>query len=285
MLLASHLVKVHDAYGLKGTVDILKKAGFDAIDFSLDIEEYYTNEYDDWFFTEARKYIEEKGMTVCQAHAPFPTSFLDEEENERRFDVIVRSMRFASLLGAPMIVIHPCMHLSLTEEGNFDRMFEYNLAFYRRLIPYAEKFGIKIALENIPTTITAKPSGLAKLYDTLDHPVFTICLDTGHFIVPSVNEDLCEAIRLLGARLADGCTHIHDNFGNWDMHTCPFHGKIDWESVMKALSDIGYRGNFDNEAFLFMHTLPSELYPAALTYMASVGKYLIGRFEYHQKNK
>lgn len=36
MKLASHLTKVLDAYGLEKTIDILEKAGFEAIDFSLD---------------------------------------------------------------------------------------------------------------------------------------------------------------------------------------------------------------------------------------------------------
>jgi hypothetical protein len=93
---------------------------------------------------------------------------------------------------------------------------------------------------------------------------------------------LPEAIRTIGARMVDGCTHFHDNFGEGDIHTLPFYGKVDWESVMKALADIGYQGDLSYEALNFIKDLPRELCPAGLTFMAEVGRYLIGRFEYHR---
>ena len=86
----------------------------------------------------------------------------------------------------------------------------------------------------------------------------------------------------LGDRLADGCTHIHDNFGNSDAHTLPFCGKVEWEKVMKALADIDYRGDLNYEASGFIKDIPVELRPDGLFYMAKVGHYLISRFEYYK---
>ena len=156
-------------------------------------------------------------------------------------------MKNASYLGAPMRVVHPCTHLDYDVEGNADFLFEYNLNFYRRLIPYAREFGIKIAIENIGyVSVTSTPERLNKLYDTLNDPVFTICFDVGHCLLQGV--DPAEAIMKLGDRLVNGCTHVHDNFGTGDDHTLPYYGKVDWESVMKALADIGYKGDLNYEA-------------------------------------
>ena len=80
----------------------------------------------------------------------------------------------------------------------------------------------------------------------------------------------------------NGCTHVHDNFGETDSHTLPFYGKVDWESVMKALAEIGYKGDLNYEASGFIATVPTELYTDALKYMAKVGHYLIDRFEYYR---
>ena len=97
--------------------------------------------------------------------------------------------------------------------------------------------------------------------------------------------DPAKAIRKIGDRLAEGCTHIHDNFGTNDAHTLPFYGNVNWESVMKALADIVYPGNLNYEASNFINDIPTDLYIDGLTYMAKVGYYLISRFEHHKKNK
>ena len=284
MLLSANMIKVHSTYGIRGTFDAFAKAGFQGIDFNNDVAPYYSEEHDESFYRELKKYADEKGIKICQAHAPFPSSYPDKNESEKRFFEIVQSMRNASYLGAPMIVIHPCTHFDLVDEESEQALFDYNLNFYKRLIPYAEEFGIKVAIENIgKVSITSTPERLNRLFDALDNPVFTLCFDVGHCLFQGVNP--AEAIRKIGHRLVNGCTHIHDNNGFEDNHTLPYYGKVDWESVMEALADIGYKGDLNYEASLFIKDIPVALYPDGLSYMAKVGHYLIGRFEYYKKAK
>ena len=285
MLLSANMIRVHDVFGIKGTFDVFAKAGFEGVDFNNDVPEYYTTEHDKSFYEDLANYARERGIAICQAHAAYPPSFLDDEERTaKRFEEIVQGMQNAAYLGAPMIVVHPCTHLDCTVEGNFEPMYRYNLDFYRRLIPYAEKFGIKIAIENLRrAAVTNKPEALCRLFDELNHPVFTICLDVGHCHLHGV--DPADAIRMLGHRLVNGCLHIHDNMGSADEHTLPYYGNIEWESVMKALADIGYEGNLNYEASGFIKDVPTDLRPEGLAFMAKVGHYLISRFEYYKKNQ
>ncbi|MBE6608918.1 MAG: sugar phosphate isomerase/epimerase [Ruminococcaceae bacterium] len=284
MLLSANMIRFHDAFGMKKSFDIFAEAGFDGMDFNNDVIEYATLEHDKDFYLDLKKYAEEKGITMCQAHAPFPSSYVEEEKSAKRFEEIVQGMKNASYLGVPMIVVHPCTHLDYSAEGNADVLFEYNLDFYRKLIPYAKEFGIKIAIENIGLdSVTSSPERLNKLYDTLNDPVFTICFDVGHSLLEKV--DPAEAIRAIGDRLVNGCTHIHDNNGISDTHTLPYYGNIEWESVMKALADIGYKGNLSYEASYFIYKIPVELRPDGLAYMAKIGRYLIERFEFYKNNK
>lgn len=284
MLLSANMIRFHDAFGMKQTFDIFAQAGIQGIDFNNDVAEYCTKEHDEQFYVELAKYAKQKGVAICQAHAPFPSSFAEQEKNEKRFDEIVQGMRNAAYLGAPMIVVHPCCHLKYALEDNAEKLFEFNLDFYKRLIPYAREFGIKIAIENIGRdSVTSTPERLNKLFDTLDDPVFTICFDVGHCLFQGV--DPAEAIIALGDRLVDGCTHVHDNFGDKDDHTLPYYGNVDWESVMKALADIDYRGDLNYEASGFIKDIPTVLRPDGLTFMAKVGHYLISRFEYYRNNK
>ena len=131
--------------GMKQTVDLLAEAGFDGIDFSAAAnEEFYTEgAHPDDYYTELRAYAESKGLAFLQAHAPHGSSFAEEERTEKRFFEIVTSMKNAALLGVENIVVHPCQHLTFWEEGAPERLFEINMAFYRRLLPYAEEYGIR----------------------------------------------------------------------------------------------------------------------------------------------
>ena len=280
MILSANMIRVHEYYGIKKTFELFAQAGFKGMDFNNDVREYFTTEHDEAFYRELGAYARECGITVCQAHAPFPSSYPDAEKTEQRFEQIVQGMKNASYLGAPMIVVHACTHMDYAEHA--DELFEFNLDFYRRLIPYAREFGIKIAIENIGrVSVTSTPERLSKLYDTLNDPVFTICFDVGHCLLQGV--DPAEAIRVLGDRLVTGCTHVHDNDGNGDNHTLPYYGAVKWEEVMVALADIGYKGELNYEASNFLKNLPVELYYDGLVYMAKVGQYLVDRFNLHSK--
>lgn len=278
------MIRLHDTFGIEKMFDIMASAGIEGIDFNNDVAEYCTTEHDEEFYRSLGKYAASRGVAICQAHAPFPSSYVEEDKSAKRFEEIVQGIKNAAYLGAPMIVVHPCVHLDFAVEGNPEILFEYNLNFYKKLIPVARECGIKIAIENIGrVSITSTPERLNKLFDTLNDPVFTVCFDVGHCLLQGV--DPAEAIRAIGERLVDGCTHVHDNNGDRDTHTLPYYGKVEWESVMKALADIDYAGDLNYEASAFIKDIPVVLYEDGLTYMAKVGKYLIERFEFYKENK
>lgn len=284
MLLSSNTVNLHNVLGIKGVISAFEKNNIGAIDFNNDMPECYGDEHDEQFYLELKEYARAHNVVIGQAHAPFASSYVDEERTEKRFSEIVCAMKNASLLGAPMIVVHACKHLDYEVPGNAEYLFEYNLNFYRRLIPYAEEYGIKIAIENIGyVSVVSTPERLNRLYDTLNNPVFTICFDVGHCLLEKV--DPAEAIRAIGHRMVDGCTHFHDNNSLTDDHILPYHGKVNWESVMEALADIGYKGNLSYEAGGFIKDVPETLRADALAYMARIGHHLIDRFEYYKANK
>ncbi len=283
MKLSCNMIKIHSEFGLKKMIDVLLNVGFEGLDFNNDLEGYRADEHDKEFYLDLKNYADQRGFAFCQAHAPFPSSFDDPVKTEERFNEIVTSMRNASYLGAPMIVVHPCYHL---ETISYEANFNYNIDFYKRLAPYAKKFGIKIALENLgskhPCNVCDGGDKIALLYDTLnDTDVYTVCFDVGHCLL--VNKDPAEEIKKLGHRI--GCTHVHDNNGEKDQHTLPYSGMVNWESVMKALAEIDYKGDLNYEACAFFKNAPVEIRAESLRYMATVGHYLIGRFEYYKENK
>lgn len=270
--------------GFEKAIEIFSEIGFDCYDASFfdTKSEFFGDGYKEYC-----KKLKEKGDSLkirCnQAHAPFPSvDWGMDDFNEKRFDELVRSMECAALLGAEIIVVHP-VHKNMPKSVD---EYAVNKEFYEKLIPYAEKFGIKVATENMfkndphrnvrLTDVCNSPEKFVKMIDLINSPWITACLDVGHCGL--VGEDATEMIYALGHdRLK--ALHIHDNCYILDEHTSPFLGKMDWESICKALSDINYDGVFTFETYLLSDHMPHELMPDALRFIHAVGRHLIKKIK------
>lgn len=275
MKIATNLMGFHHIFGVEKTVDIFAEAGFDGIDFNSDIQHLYDDTHDKSYYIELKKHAEDKGIVFSQAHAPFASTFPDAEQTKQRFSEIVNGMKHSAWVGAEMIVVHSSNHLDVKDPSTHDALYESDINLFTKLIPYAEEFGIKIALENTNGTVCRTAEGLCRLYDELNNDAFVVCFDVGHGNI--IGENPAEMIRKLGNRIK--CTHFHDNDGSRDQHTLPFYGNIDWESVMKAFADVNYAGYLNYESGYFVKNLPEDLRPEAAKLMAKVARHLAKMFE------
>ena len=297
MILSSSIKNLLTRFDLETAIRMMASAGFDAIDFSYTGKSYaakYCGPDTDSaafrdYLKDMRALAEELGISFVQAHAPVPSSSLDPTRSRACYDAIVRSIRNASYLGIPKIVVHPVQHLTYAEAGVPERLFEMNVEFYNSLKPYCEEYGIRIAVENmwqhdanrkIIHSTCSTPAEFARYVDALDSKYFIGCLDIGHAFL--VGEDPATFIESLGASRLKAL-HVHDVDGVLDNHTVPYQGKVDWESVMHALARIGYTGEMNYEAEGFLAKAPNEVYPSGLRHIAEIGRYLISRFEAYSK--
>jgi sugar phosphate isomerase/epimerase len=145
----------------------------------------------------------------------------------------------AEQIGAKYIVIHL---YNEKVKRSADEVYSLARQAVVDLIPYAEKTGVKIAIENLFAEWSIRE--INTLLDDLNHPLLGICFDTGHSVLyNSVGEELA----LCGDRLLG--LHIHDNLGEKDNHFVPYRGKIDWADFAEGLVKTGYRGPLLIEAF------------------------------------
>ena len=148
MLLSTPTEHFEPKIGFLKTMELASEAGFDALDFSfMDDPRFYDESSDIEFFKDLKSKAAQFGLVFNQAHAPFPSSTDDPVKTEEIFKNITRSMRNAAALGVKNIVVHPCQHLDYVD--NKQQLFEINMKFYNRLVPYCEEYGIKVALENM----------------------------------------------------------------------------------------------------------------------------------------
>ena len=275
MLLSTQTTELIKKYGYEESIIKLAAAGFDAYDMSMgskmrDDETDPFNQPDYLIFASKLRKIADEHHIVCnQAHAPFHGQFgSDKDRDEIMFNKIVRSMEIASVLGARDIVVHGQQHLI----GYCDRnhIKALNMAFYQRLLPYCEKYQIRVAIEN--TRVCNTPEEFCDWVDTLNSPWIGACLDVGHAGLFGVSPDAM--VRALGGKRLIAL-HVHDNDQVKDLHMIPFTHKIDFDVFTKALHDVGYTGDMTFEADSFIKFVPEALIDSALKYMHDVGRHLI----------
>lgn len=191
----------------------------------------------------------------------------------------LRCIEAARHLGASCMVMHPfnLAHTSLYSAA------ENKKACIAYLAPYVEaakKAGLRIAVENMidfgrrhRRYCAGDVYELIDLVDTINDPDVGICIDTGHANISGMNAG--DAIRAAGKRLI--ALHVNDNHSKLgqDEHLLPHFGDVDWASVMRALTEIGYAGHFTYE--IGPQRVPDALRHAWLHYTVQVGRELLIR--------
>lgn len=298
MLLSTQTDQLATRFGIEKALEILKDAGFDAYDMSLfPLGKGTGYEFDEEDYIDRAKalraHADKLGIVCNQAHAPFGSSTGDPEKDEAIFRSIVKAMEIAAILGAKIIIVHPKQHLEYSEFVEESKAMNYE--FYQRLIPYCEKFGIKVATENmwrhmperrraagaprIIDSTCARPEEFCEYVDMHQSEWIVACLDIGH--VPLVGGNLKNMIRALGPRLQ--ALHVHDNEFQTDMHTIPYLSKINFDDVTTALAEIDYQGDFTFEADAFYYGFPDALLPDGAKFMEKIGRHLMVEIEEKKK--
>ena len=279
---------LNQRFGDEEAIRMIAAAGFDGIDwdFSPMASDDAVWNRDDWrdYAHRLRKLADELGVSVLQAHAPYPTAVGKEPHDTVMLERIRRSIEAASILGATHIVVHPMKHLDHVKFGK--ELFVRNMELYRALLPVGEQWNVRICVENMneDSPLTGRivnsgcglPEEFCAMLDGLDSPWAAGCLDIGHAALSGV--DPVDFIHALGQDRLH-LLHVHDVDYIGDNHALPYLEKLDWDAVTTALADIEYEGNFVFEANMFFHRFPRELCPEALAFAEKVGRYLMGEIE------
>ncbi len=266
MKISANTSVLTESYTEFEAVKLFAKCGFDTLDLSMtdlwnENSPKLQANYKD-YAKELKSIADSCGVTFNQAHAPYHSSYQDEDRTKKAYEIITRSMDFAALMGVKNIVIHPKQHLEYTE--NAEALKEMNLEFYNSLIPLCKEYNITVLTENmwhyrdghIIHSVCAGPKEFQEYVDMLNSPYIKACLDIGHTFL--AKEDIPNMIHTLGDRIYG--LHVHDVAVDNDLHTLPYFAAIkNWDSIMKALAEVNYQGD------LTFEIKPTKLMPQNIT--------------------
>lgn len=261
-------------YTPKETLDLIKKAGFDTFDYSMDyINEFFTSDNYLSNAQEIKRYADNNNLVCNQTHSLFPVwhKSFDQTEINKRIEYTKRILEISKILGAKNCVVHPI--------NDFNE--EKNYAFYRNFLDLARRLDINIATENMFNcdkenrpilAACSNHNNYKKLLDLVNDDHFVACVDVGHAELKGLDTSAVNMIENLGGYVK--CLHIHDNELKYDRHGLPFSENIEFDLVLDALIRIDYRGDITFECDGFLNRMPKQLHLSCLKLMHKVGLYL-----------
>ncbi len=186
-----------------------------------------------------RKFADNTGIDLWSFHTPYgpfeenDIASLDKDLREKTIALHTDYLHQMAEAGIDKMVIHP------SGEPNADNERVEKLKCAKdslsRLADEAEKFGIVLAVEDIPRSCIG--NGIDEMTQLVeDDDRLKICFDTNHLLF----DDNVEFIKKLGSKIIT--LHVSDYDFVDEKHWLPYEGKNDWVGIVTALEDAGYEG-------------------------------------------
>ncbi len=188
------------------------------------------------------------GLSVNNLHASEgkETSWGSEgrEHREKGVLLVKNRMGMAAELGADTVILH----------ASVGRSQEAQRRSLEELLPFAERIGVRIALENLPGQGFSRALPLVREFR---HEMLGYCLDTGHAVLndPEGFDDLAE-VEANPTKLY--ALHLQDNDGSGDQHRLPFTGRVPWKRVARMIAAAPYSGCLTFEVMSINESYPDH---------------------------
>ena len=190
-----------------------------------------------------KEFIKAKNLHLT-VHAPFADINIASTSLAIRRAVMKRlrkSIRLSAQLKPEYWIFHPGIQSAIGDmRPGLD--WKINLKSVRELLSEAEKYGLKIAIENVPDPfpfLLKRVNEFERFYEDLGEAGYDLGLafDVGH---ANINGQIFDFIERFRGKIVH--THLHDNDGKSDAHLGIGLGNINWSSLMEALRKANYRG-------------------------------------------
>ena len=216
---------------------LLRDLGFDGVEFDC------PNEYDIKEILAARDKtgLELPGV-VNSMHWKSPLSSADPKVREACSKAMEKALHDCKLYGGTTVLLVPGV---VNESTSYQEAYERSQAEIRKLIPVAEKTGIKIALENVWNNFLISPVEAARYVDEINHPLVGWYFDVGNVLRYGWPEHWIETLgkRIMKIDIKEYSRKKQQDEGLWKGFNVELmEGDCNWPVVNKALAKIGYSG-------------------------------------------
>jgi hexulose-6-phosphate isomerase len=158
----------------------------------------------------------------------------DEKVRARGLAGLETALKDAKIYGADTALLVPGV---VKGDVTYEQCWQRSRDEVRKVIPLAEKLGVKIAIEVVWNNFITKPEQLVEYVDQFKTPYVGAYFDCSNMVKFGVKSG--DWIRQLGKRMLKFDFKGYSKSKGW----VPIgEGDEDWPDVLKALAEIGYNG-------------------------------------------
>ena len=179
--------------------------------------------------------------SVCGSmHGKFPLSDPDPRVRAQGIEALKLTIEDAKIYGADTILFVPGR---VSETVGYDECWDRSVAELKSVVPFAEKMGITIAIENVWNNFLLSPLEMVRYVDQFNSPFVRSYFDCGNVLVIGWPE---QWIKILGKRIArihikEYSRKIADKQGKWaGFEVALQEGDNNWPAIVRALDAVGY---------------------------------------------
>jgi L-ribulose-5-phosphate 3-epimerase len=203
-----------------------KLAGFDGVEVNSHLDR-----------NEVLKAMKATGLpvpSVCGAlHWKYLLTDPDPKIREQGIEALKVTIEDAKTFGSDTVLLVPGR---VNETVSYDVCWKRSVEEIKKVIPMAEKYKVKIAIENVGNSFLLSPMEAANYVDQFRSKIIGFYFDCGNILSIGWPE---QWIRILGKRIAK--IHIKDNRRKPAAERVKLReGDVNWPEVMKAMDEIGY---------------------------------------------
>lgn len=181
---------------------------------------------------------------VNKDHWQKPLSDPNPEVRKQCIDSVAQSLQEAKDFGGDAVLVVPGV---VNEKVSYEQAYVTAMSSIRELIPYAEKTGIQIALENVWNNFLISPVEARRFVDEINHPLVGWYFDVGNILRYGWPEHWIKTLnsRIIKLHIKEFSRKIMNDEGlRKGFQVNLLEGDNNWPVVMQAVREINYTGGW-----------------------------------------
>ncbi len=230
---------IREDLSLTGKFKLAKDLGFDGLELNSPV---------DLDKSEILKAKEKSGIelpgVINKDHWKKPLSDPDPQVRAECIRSVAQSLQDVQDFGGDTVLVVPGV---VNEKVPYEQAYHTSLDSIRKLIPYVEKTGIQIGLENVWNNFLLSPVEAKRFVDEINHPLIGWYFDVGNILRYGWPEHWIKTLnkRILKLHIKEFSRDLMNTEGLWaGFKVNLLEGDNNWPVVMKTIRSVNYRGGW-----------------------------------------
>lgn len=230
---------IKEELSLTDKFKLVKELGFDGVELNSPVDFNMSEILD----AKSKSGIELPSV-ITKDHWTSPLSDPDPAVRKKCIDSVIKSLQEVKEMGGDTVLVVPGV---VNEKVSYEQAYITSQQSIRELIPYAEKTGMQIAVENVWNNFLISPVEAKRFIDEINHPLVGWYFDIGNVLRYGWPEHWIKTLnsRIMKLHFKEFSRELMNSKGLWEgFNVDLLKGDNNWPVVMKAVREINHQGGW-----------------------------------------